>query len=302
MVIILWPILGLGLVPTPGTGQTLADSVAVRNQEYNAELSAWRAAVQARGVAETQFGNALNQVEAATDDNGRELAQRAAWSRALEMQRLDARVLEVEGRLNVSRDRLLRALDAQLDRLQNRLVNASTAIERQRLDSLVEDLQNQYRELQEEGASGIPAPPAYYPAMNWDPRDGVVGLQLRIGLLERKGEDAEKRIVEARDELGRLENRLRLQRARSDSRASLDRFGDTQPPVGGSGNRVNLGNEVAADTTGVALTQLPLAQQIELWEAFIRQLEQLRDDVRTQANVFRVMINRGDRSGSGVVV
>ena len=291
LAVVVGPLLGAG----PAVGQSLADSVAARNQEYDAQLSAWRAAVQARGVAETQFGNALNQVDLATDDSGREAAQRVAWNRALEMQRLDARVSEVEARLDTARDRLIAALDAQLDRLQNQLVNATTPAARQRLDALVEDLQNQYAELQEEGASGIPAPPAYYPAMSWDPRDGVAGLQLRIGLLERKASEAEERIAEAQDELDRLTRRLRLQRTRSDSDANLDRFGDTQPPVGSAGNPVDLRNAIVADTTGVTLTRLPLPQQIELWQAFIAQLEQLRDDVRAQAAVFRAMISRGDR-------
>ncbi len=283
-------------VPTLA-GQTLADSVSVREQEYRLQLSSWQTAVRARGLAETRFGEALNQIDRATDDDARESAQRIAWGRALEMQRMDARVLEVGERLDVARERLLDALDVRLNQLQVRLAGATTPQQRRGLDTQVEDLQNQYGELQREGASGIPAPPAYYPAMNFDPRDGRAQLEIKVGLLERKATDVAERLGEARSELERLNKLLRLQRQRSDSRATLDRFGDTEPPVGGVGNRVGLGSEIIADTTGVVVSQLPLTQQIELWESFIAQLEQLRDEVLERATLFRGLMNRGQSSG-----
>ncbi len=286
--------LGGSAVFTPGlVAQELADSVSARTTTYQEALTTWRAAVTARQAAADRLGESVEDIDRARrlgDDDTLTEALRRAQSLARENERLDARVAEVEARLDVARQGLIEALDARLAQLERMLQEATDPVEQRRLDAFVDDLQNQYAELAQDATSEMAALPDFYPALRLDPRDGPSEWEIKAQLLERKARTAEEQIEEARGEVSRLERRLQLQRLQQDSRANRDRFGDALPPVG---NRLEQSAEaIVADTTGVPLDQLPFDQQIAIWELYIAQLEALRDQVTAQAQEFRRRLGR----------
>ena len=284
---------------TPLVGQELADSVNARQRVYQSELLAWRGAIAARQAAEAQLGSAVDayqRARVAGNDGAIAEAQRQAQLRARDVAALDERVETVEERLDGARDRLLEALDARLLRLQDELLDANTAAERERIGAFVEDLQNQYRELEAEAETGLAVAPEYYAAAAFDVRDGREEWAIKADLLERKAASAEELIEEARGTLKRLEDRLRLERSRQDTRANRDRFGDALAPVGATG-RVGQGGDIVADTTNVPIERRPLPAQIEFWQEHITQLETFRDTLVAQARAFRERLNRADRPG-----
>lgn len=284
-------------LPGAVAAQELADSVATRQIVYQRELSAWRAAVQARRAAEDELGDAINLIERARfsgDAAALASAQRQAQARAGDVEFFDARVEEVEVRLDRARSRLLEALDARLLRLQEELLDATTRAERDRIGAFVDDLENQYRELEAEAEAGLQAPPEFYPALRSSPLDGRDEWETKAGLLERKAATADTLIAEARETVGRLEDRLRLERTRQDTRANRDRFGDALPPVGTTGTRVREGAGIVSDTTDIPTEDLPLAVQISRWQAYIESLEDFRQILREQAAEFRRRLNRAE--------
>lgn len=275
------------------SSQELADSVSARTSAYQEALATWRAAVTARQGAADRLGESVPDIDQARrrgDDEALTEALRRAQALARENERLDARVAEVEARLDSARLGLIEALDARLAQLEAELQQATDPVEQARLDAFVDDLQNQYAELAQDATREIQALPDFYPALRLDPRDGPTEWEIKAQLLERRARTAEEQIEDARGEVSRLERRIQLQRLQEDSRANRDRFGDALPPVG---NRLEQSaGEVVADTTGVPLDRLPLDQQVAIWELYIEQLEALRDQVTAQAQEFRRRLGR----------
>lgn len=286
----------LAVAPRPVLAQA-ADGLVEVELEYRSALSAAQAARDARSVVERRFSEALDVVAGARrsgDGDRLEAALASAQALSLELGRADDRVRDQEEDLASARRDLLAVLDTRRRGLEARLADAGGR-ERADLFVLIRDLANQYREVEEGDSDVLETELVYFPSIAFDPRDGPVELAAKADLLERKAEALDTTLASIDREVERLESLLRLQRSRRSFQGNLERFGDTQVPVGpptAGGSREAEAGRVPADSTGVPAPEEPLDQRIESLRLFRLQVEAARDQFLGRARVFRQMLLR----------
>ncbi|MBW3535033.1 MAG: hypothetical protein KY453_07440 [Gemmatimonadetes bacterium] len=286
----------LASAPRPVSGQT-SDGLVERELEYRAARSDVQAAQDARSVVERRFSEALDEVSRArrSGDGGRlEAALARAQSLSLELSRADERVRTQEGELAATRDALLATLDGRRRRLEARLADAGPG-ERFELDALIRDLANQYRQVEQAETDVLEIELVYFPSITFDPRDGPVELAAKADLLDRKAEQADSTLASIDREIERLESLLRLQRSRQSFQGNLERFGDTQVPVGAPTRRGTRDAEAGrspTDSTGVPGLEEPLEDRIQSLRLFRFQVEDARDQFLSRAGTFRRLLTR----------
>lgn len=289
----------LAAAPAPAHGQA-TDGLVERELEYQEARSEVQAARDARSVRERHFSEALDEVGRArrAGDGGRlEAALARAQALSLELSRADERVRQAELKMSEARAALLATLDRRLRRLEARLAEAGPR-ERMELDALIRDLANQYREVEADETDVLQTELVYYPSITFDPRDGPVELAAKADLLERKAEALQTMLGEVDREIERLESLLRLQRSRQSFQGNLERFGDTQVPVGPPtrrGSRDAEAGRAPADSTGVPGPEEPLDQRIRRLQLFRIQVESARDQFLARAGLFRQRLVRSGR-------
>ncbi len=278
----------------------VSDSLVQRELEYRSATSELQAARDAWSVVERRWSEALDEVGRArrSGDAARlEAALASAQSISLEVRRADGRVRDQESRLADARKALLAALDRRRQVLETRLADATTARERSDLDALIRDLSNQYEEV-DQGPDVLRTELVYFPSITYDPRDTPEDLLAKADLLKRKAQAADSTIASIDREIARLEGLLRLQRRRSNFQADLERFGDTQVPVGQTSRRNGRDNEGGAaepDSTGVPQPQQPLDQRIRELRLFRLQVQGARDQFLRRAEVFQKIVKGAAR-------
>lgn len=283
--------------PRPAPAQTPEDGLVERELEYRAARSDVQAARDARNVVERRFSEALDEVARArrSGDGGRlEAAFARAQSLSLELSRADERVRTQERALETSRRELLATLDTRRRRLESRLATAGPG-ERFELDVLVRDLAAQYRQVEEAEVDVLSMELVFFPSITFDPRDGPVELAAKADLLERKAQGHDSTLAAVDREIERLEGMLRLQRSRQAFQGNLDRFGDTQVPVGAPTRRASRDAEAGrsrADSTGVPAAEEPLDERIRSLRLFRLQVEGARDQFLARAGMFRRLLVR----------
>ena len=277
--------------------QVPGDGLVESELEYRSARSDVQAARDARTVVERRFSEALDEVGRARrsgDGDRLEAALARAQSLSLELSRADERVRVEEGELVEARVSLLEGLDARRRRLEARLADAG-ARERADLDALIRDLARQYRQVEDDDADVLQTELVYFPSITFDPRDGPVELSAKADLLERKAEALDTTLAAVDREIERLEGLLRLQRSRQSFQGNLERFGDTQVPVGPPtrrGSRDAEAGRAPADSTGVPAPAEPLDQRIRSLRLFRVQVEAARDQFLSRARVFRQLLVR----------
>lgn len=287
---------GVALLPVGAAGQ-LEALIPERRAAYRSAVLAYESAIEAQRAIQSRWEQALAAHEEARR-SGSEAEYDAAQARArrasLELQEAQRRVQEAEEALGAARRGLMEVLDERRRRLEEQLESDPPASTREGLLALIEDLQNQYRELEESRHDDeLQATLVFQPSIQYSPRDGPDELRVKADLAERHAREADSTIARIDRDLERLRGRLRLDRIHSDARASRRRFDDAQPPVGAAGSRNrDLDRLMPDDSTGVSIHRLPLPQQIEALEGWKEQLVHYRDEMLGRAERFRERLRR----------
>ena len=271
-------VLGSGIAPQPVHAQADPTLSRLVDQElrYRAAQTAYEAALAARLVVEADWEAALDSVQAARQSADQEAYDRASERHMLlarDLTRLDRRVQQASDSLNAVRLDYLEAMDDRLGVLLELQDTASTLAEAERYGVLIDDLGNQYREL--EASSDILTPQPLVPrgVLTYNPRDTPSRLRNKIEVADRQIELVQARIQEADDRIQGIEQRIRLQRQQENFRSTLGRFDDTRVPVGPPGESRSQGEQAVSDSTGVRTAPQTLADQLEGWQELRSQLE-----------------------------
>lgn len=289
--------------PGPAAGQEDAAGVVQGELDYRAARQAYEAALDHLEAEYNAYTRILDEVRVARssgDDDARRAALARAYARSQEIQRLERRAQEEREALDARREALLVALDARLEAVQGELA-ASDVLpyeERRRLESTLSGLASQYLRLEEEGSNVLTPRNVLYPNVVYDPRDTPSEILYKIEFAESKLGQARAQVEELDGQIQRLDNLLRAQRSRRDFMGELDRFGDTQVPVGQPGQRSERGQEAVADTAGITLEGLPLAQQLATLQTFREQMNRVVEVLRERVEDLRARLPRTTDDGA----
>lgn len=294
--------LGGWFAPAPAPAQAVADEVVQEELEYRASRQSYEAALEQLRAEYNAYTRILDEVRAARtsgDDAAREAALARAYARSQEVQRLEVRVQELREALDAERGELLAALDRRLDDVQARLGAGTPDLQtRRELEAQLAGLAAQYVELEEQGSNVLTPRNVLYPSIVYDPRDTPSDILFKIEFAEGKLSQAEAQAEELDGQLQRLQNLLRAQRSRRDFIGQLNRFGDTQVPVGQPGQRTERGEAAVADTVGVALEALPLEQQLSTLQTFREQMTRVIEILEERVSALRARAPRVDGAAS----
>lgn len=294
--------LGGGLAPVPAPGQAVADELVQEELEYRAARQSYEAALQQLRAEFNAYTRILDEVTAARlsgDEPSREAALARAYARSQEVERIEVRVQELRDVLEAERGDLLAALDTRLDAVQAQLAGDPDLATRRSLEAQLAGLANQYVELEEQGGNVLTPRNVLYPSIVYDPRDTPADILFKIDFAEGKLSQARAQAEELDGQLQRLENLLRAQRSRRDFIGQLNRFGDTQVPVGQPGQPTERGEAVVADTAGVALEELPLEQQLSTLRTFREQMTRVIEVLEERVADLRARAQRVDAAPDG---
>lgn len=289
--------------PGPAAGQEDAAGVVQSELDYRAARQAYEAALDHLEAEYNAYTRILDEVRVARssgDDDARRAALARAYARSQEIQRLERRAQEEREALDARREALLVALDARLEAVQGELA-ASDVLpyeERRRLEATLSGLASQYLRLEEEGSNVLTPRNVLYPNVVYDPRDTPSEILYKIEFAESKLGQARAQVEELDGQIQRLDNLLRAQRSRRDFMGELDRFGDTQVPVGQPGQRSERGQEAVADTAGITLEGLPLEQQLATLQTFREQMNRVVEVLRERVEDLRARLPRTTDDGA----
>lgn len=288
-----------GGAPAPAWGQAGGGELVQRELDYRASRQSYEAALEQLRAEYNAYTRILDEVRAARnagDEPAREAALALAYARSQEVQRLELRVQELRATLDQRREGLLAALDGRLDQIQGRLAlgTAVSQAERRELEAQVTGLATQYLELEQEGSNVLTPRNVLYPSIVYDPRDTPSDILFKIDFAEGKLGQAEAQLEELDGQIQRLENLLRAQRSRRDFMGQLNRFGDTQVPVGQPGQRTERGEGAVADTVGLTLEELPLEQQLATVVTFREQMSRVVEVLEERVRDLRARLPRID--------
>jgi hypothetical protein len=270
-----------------------------RDLEYRAARQAYDAALDHLTAEYNAYTRILDQVRAARnsgDDDARKAALARAYARSQEIQRLERRAQEEREDLDARRKALLVALDARLEDVEAELAASDVMPfeERRRLEATLAGLASQYLELEEEGSNVLTPRNVLYPSVVYDPRDTPTEILYKIEFAESKLDQARAQVEELDGQIQRSESLLRAQRSRRDFMGQLNRFGDTQVPLGQPGQRPERGQQAIADTAGITLEGLPLEQQLETLLTFREQMNRVVQVLEERVQDLRARLPRTD--------
>jgi hypothetical protein len=281
----------------PGVAQQSGDQVVDRELVYQSARSQYQASLDAWRVVEKQWNDSVEehaQARNAADDQRKAAALVRALDLAQELDRLERRVMDQRGVLDVARAGLLVALDDRIERLSEQLGATPLAAARTRLTASIRDLENEAAEL--EGSAAGPAVQlelVYYPSIQFDPRDTPQTLGYKAELLRSKAEQSDSALDQIDREIERFERQLRRSRNVRSLVTGVERFGDIQVPVGAPNRRSSLGNaQTRPDSTGVARPKLTPQQLIQELRLLRIQVEAAKRQFLERAGAFEVLVRR----------
>ena len=281
----------------PGAAQQSGDQVVDRELVYRSAQSQHQAALDAWGVVEKQWNDAVEehaQARSAADDQRKDAALVRALDLAQELDRLERRVMDQRGVLDIARTGLLAALDDRIERLSEQLGATPAPAERTRLATFIRDLENEAAEL--EGAAAGPAVQlelVYYPSIQFDPRGTPRTLGYKAELLRSKAEQSDSAMAHIDREIQRFERQLRRSRNVQSLVTGVERFGDIQVPVGAPNRSTPRGTaQTRPDSTGVARPKMTPQQLIEKLQLLRIQVEAAKRQFLERAGAFEVLVRR----------
>lgn len=283
----------------PGLAQAQqgADQVVDRELTYRSARSQYQAALDAWGVVERQWNEAVEehaQARREADDQLRDVALVRALDLAQELDRLERRVADQRGFLDTARTGLLAALEVRIERLAAQLGATQVEAERVSLAASIRDLENESAELAGAAAgSAVELELVYYPSIQFDPRDTPRTLGFKAELLRSKAEQSDSAMADIDREIERFERQLRRSRNVQSLVTGVQRFGDIQVPVGAPNRRTPLGDsQTRPDSTGVARPELTPQQMIEELRLLRIQVEAAKRQFLERASAFEVLVRR----------
>jgi len=279
----------------PISGQ-LTDEVGDRRQDYLFAQQAYQTAVAAWLIVEADWRRASNELaQAQTSGNlvMRDSLEYRVLLQSRALQQADLRVAALQEQVDSARVALMEALDRRRGQLLDDFDRAQNLVQRDSIGVLIQDLRNQFSELENPDPDAGLLARQVLPAINFDPRDRPADLLNKAELAERQAQRFEDLITEIDEDIARRRDFLRTLRLAGDARAGRDRFGDPQVPVTNTGGQ-RSGSGLAQDTTGIVLDDLPPEEAIALLETQKLQLEKFRTEMLRRAQLFRDLIRAED--------
>ncbi len=276
---------------------------------FRSAQSSYDAALAARLVVESDWEAALDSVQAARLSSDQEAYSRASERHmmlARDLIAMDRRVQQASDSLSSARSDYLEAMDARLGELLELQDSASTRAQADQYQALIDDLANQFAEL--EASSDVLVPQLLVPqgVLAYNPRDTPSRLRNKIEVATRRIEFVQASIGEANERIEGLERRQRLQRQQENFSSSLGRFDATSIPVGTPGEARSQGQNAVSDSTGVRTAPQSLEEQLEGWRDLLDQLEtrlevlmRMRDELQSYLGPPDADDRVGRRSGGG---
>ncbi len=189
--------------------------------------------------------------------------------------------------LTEAKRRLEGGLNRDIRRLELAMDTAS--VERQEeLDLLIEALERELTDLQRDDQFQVQT--AAIALITIDPIDLPEDIIAKAELLERRAQQAQETIDDLDGRLEELNDRLRRERRRRDSRRSIERFDDVRIPVGNPAQSAseNSGDPgVAAGDSTAIQRPMSLEEEIRTLGELRRQFVQDRDEFLGRARSFR---------------
>ncbi len=286
--------LALGLAQ-PALGQ---NGLPQTEADYEAVLEEYSAAATELQRTFSLHEQALDGVELArrSGDEGRQERALATFrSRAISLMELERAVEELASRLREARRDLLFALDEREAELLERLDETRSASERERLEREWERIRR--RALQVEAEVELEEEIALRPVpeLTIDPRDGPAELREKAGFLEERAAAYDSVVAGLTQEIGERERQIQRLRGREDLLADLARFDTDLSPGGRLGPRTLTTadwEDAGGEGADVALSRLPLPDQVEILRGVREQAIQYRDRALAQSEVFRERAER----------
>lgn len=272
--------------------QTTNELLNQRRLEYKAAKDAYESTVSAGRVLEQQFSLALEQVRRARrqgDQVALEQAYALVQDRSFPYSAQEERIEEAHASLDSVRTALIDIITVRLEELVGEMDAAASAQQRNALNAVWVDLDNELKSLEAEAGEGVRIDPVVMPEIVFDPRDGPEELQAKAEILERRAAVADTLIQNADATIEQLGARLRVERQRRDFLANADRFGDTQVPVV-AGQPGGDRSPAVADSTAADTRPLTLEERIARERAYREDLVQYRDQLLIRARQFKQRI------------
>jgi len=283
----------IGGVGRPTAAQTTEELLQQRRLEYLAAKASYESARSALRVVEQRFSTALNEVTRARrsgDDNALATAYARAQDQAIPYGAQEERVKEQRARVASSRKALIEIVTIRQEQLLDQMDAASSAQERAQLDTLWVDLDHELRELESEAGDGFRLDPMVMPEIIFDPRDGAAERLQKAEILERRAASIDTTIIDVDRQIKSLNDRIRMERQRSDLMATLDRFDDTRLPVVTGQPTGDRDRPAPSDSTAVGSDPVSLEDQLGQLREIRERLVQYRDEHLVRARVFRQSI------------
>jgi len=252
-----------------------------RRLDYQSATDAYEGALAARAAAETRFSRLAQDIDDARargDDERRNQALAEAQRLTNTLLSLDQRVAETATQVERARARYLTILDVRLDLLAEQISFATTQTDSIQLGALYRDLRTRFAEVENDSRGAVALVPVVMPEISREPRDGPLELRVKAELLEKRAEQADSVIVYLDAELVDLERRAARERSVRELVRSVDRFGDTDVPVGPP----RSGDEAQSDGVESAPED-----RIESMRLLRTVYEERRDEARRRAAEFR---------------
>lgn len=275
----------------PG-GLVAQDPLSQISERYDEGLEIYRGILEARDRALHQHDILMDRQEDARqsgdDDRSRD-AMRRVYEQGVQVMLLDQQLRSAAAQLQAAGRSYLDFLERREDELLDAIEAAVLPTTRARLDRELSEVRQRYREVERESGAPTVGGLRPLPDVVVDRRDGPSELRGKAGLLENRAAEYDSVIIGLQREITSRERRLQQERGRADLMAGISRFDDDALTGGGltqSGSEEGAGPELdPADPLN--LSELPLPDQVVLLREYMVLAEDMRDEARALAQIFR---------------
>lgn len=284
------------LLLPPLAGAQEDPSIQILEPEYQRAQAEYEAAFSALEALEGRLNQALEDVDearAAGDEartnQGYDLVLQLSGDLRLQRQRVDEKAEE----LRDARTLLLQALRRRVDEL---LSEVNSARDDSALAAILQDVNNRRLELLAEEEPETVLEPMR--DITISPTDLPIDIRRKAATLDYRAEQHEARLEGIDQRLEELRQDLRRSRFVSDFLSGVERYGDTQLPVGRPGTQITTATDPeerpsGADSLAVETRPMTLEERIGRLEELRGELEERIQLIRAKAERFRVLAGGG---------
>ena len=274
-------------------------SIQILEPEYQQAQAEYEAAFRALEALEGRLQQALEDVDearAAGDEartnRGYDLVLQLSGDLRLQRQRVDEKAEELRDAGSL----LLQALRRRVDELLAEVDSAQDDSERSALAAILQDVNNRRLELLAEEEPETVLEPMR--DITISPTDLPIDIRRKAATLDYRAEQHEARLEGIDQRLEELGQDLRRSRFVSDFLSGVERYGDTQLPVGRPGSQIPPPTDpeqrpAGADSLAVERPPMTLEERIERLEELRAELEERIQLIRAKAERFRVLAGGG---------